>query len=237
MSKVYLSMEVPVQLLDLVDPLIDGHFVIATELLKNQEYWDWYKAYGRRPREQRNFVMLDNGAYEAEAVSPECLHELANSIQADLVWAPDTLHDGDKSYRQTEDFLSYVGREVPYQVGIIPQGKTADEIINNYLKLEEHYEGAFTWVGLSFKNPRAKVVKFIKDRPIHYLGLCSLDEIKTWPDNVISMDTVKPIKAAYYCDYIEEMQRGLGIWNASMEVSRLDLVYRNIARLHAALTK
>lgn len=235
MNKVYLTMEVPVQLLDTVDPLIDGHFVIATELLNNSKYLEWYTAYGKR--KDRNLVMLDNGAYEEETVDAETLYELGWKINADLVWAPDTLFKGTKSTAQTENFLLMMQEnDKPFKVGIIPQGANAKEIINNYIYLKAKYSHLFDYVGLSFKNPREEVVNFITE-PVHYLGLRSLNEIETWPINVVSMDTVKPVKAAAHNLLLEDCQRGMGVWNADMIVEHQTLLYRNIARLHQALTR
>lgn len=235
--KTYLSMEVPAQLLDCVDPLIDGHFVIATELLKNEAYFDWFKAYGRKPKEKRNFIMLDNGAYEAETVSSAELIRLAGEIHADLVWAPDTLYNGPKSRMQTQEFLEMcINYPQPFQIGIIPQGGCAKELIDNYIFFKMNYDKVFHWVGLSFKNDREDVVGFIQE-PVHYLGLRDLEEIKSWPSNVISMDTVKPIKAAKFGVNLENLERGLGIWDSHMTLEDPALMYRNIAKLHAALTR
>jgi len=64
------------------------------------------------------------------------------------------------------------------------------------------------------------------------LGLCRWDEPLGWKQlEPFSMDTVKPIKAAYYGLRLEDCPRGLGKWNVDMYVKDKRLLKRNLGVL------
>lgn len=242
MNKIILSMEVPTQLLPIIDPFIDSHFIIGTEALKDPSYLAFYKEYNRKPGHKLTF--LDNGMYEeGKPLSPKELLGLTLEVKPDVVFASDVVGDASKTFDLTREFLELC-KEVKYQgkVGVIPQGKDTQEILDCHETMIRllNFDGP---IGLSFLNDRQDLFKKLKPfryRWYHALGLYSLDEIATWPWFIESMDTVKPLKAAYHYLGLETPVRGLGKWNSSMlfdSINQYSLLYRNLALLHTELSR
>lgn len=247
-NKFELAMEVPTEYLDRVAGLIDWHFVIATECLKDAKYFNWY-----RKREPGVRIMLDNGMFEEGApISSTKLYAIAQELQPDVVFAPDQVGDMKKTLAMTREFIDMSIND-PWHIGFIPQGDSPEQVVECF---EEFIaQGLFDLVnqtpvvGLSFLNDRREVVRLMQQKGYfqypdiwyHMLGLYSLGEIQSWPSSIRTMDTVKPFKAAYYGYEIKDCPRGLGKWDTHMvfpiESRCLPLLYRNIAATHIALTK
>ena len=235
---IYMSLEIPHEILDLVHPLVDFHFVIATELRDNPAYHQWYVDHQKYS--DRKYIMLDNGLYETgQPMENEELLYYATTIGANAVCAPDWFGDGDRTLGNLEDFLR--GKPRHMEVVFIPQGPHALGIVDCLRKALDTYGETINWIGLSFLNDRATVVALIQREGLehkynvnwHYLGLRSLDELHHTPWWITSYDTVKPIKAAHFGIEVETMPRGLGKWNSNMKVAseNLSLMFRNIAKL------
>ena len=99
-------------------------------------------------------------------------------------------------------------------------------------------------VGISFLNDRQAVIDeinsmggFFPNVGLHFLGMYNLEEIAGWPKEVVSCDTIKPFKAAFYNYTLEECPRGLGKWSTDMVISEVNhwLLYRNLSVMHTAL--
>ena len=244
MRKIKLYMEVPTNHLDELHPLIDGHFCIASKCLTDPRYFEWFK---NRPKDSK--VMLDNGTYEEGApVSCDELIEIAKAIQPHVVFAPDILFDGyatwDLSvefYRRSEEMGAF------WKVGFIPQGTSTEDLLQSYTVMAQYLliKDKGDWLALAFGHDRLSLMAAITQQhrslaplPHHMLGLQNLDEIKHWPEWAVSMDTVKPLKAAWHGYQMESCPRGLGKWDPGWELSPIGmaLTYRNIAVLQKHLT-
>lgn len=225
-KKMYL--ECPSHILPEVDKVIDGHFIIASELERNEEYQNFFL-------EGRNIspVMLDNGMYETgQPLSWKELKKWVFKIHPNIVFAPDYFCEGEKT------FFSWLKayEDLGTCVGFIPHGKDPNEIVYWIGRCLEVY--GQTVIGLTFQHNRPKVLKLIRQRGFHLfnskwhaLGLCSWKEHWELPSWISSYDTVKPLKAAYHGMKVEELPRGIGKWSSKMKIQRMDLVFRNIAAM------
>lgn len=246
-NKILFYTEVPTAHLDELHPLIDGHFVIATECLKDQKYLDWYL---NRPRDCR--IMLDNGMFEeGHPLEVNTLLNLACQLHPDVVFAPDQVGDRYRTLDMSAEFIrkataqGYDGR-----IGLIPQGATAEEVSSSYTDLcdlADKYSLSVVF-GISFLNDRPKVIECIQANggfseydDHHFLGMYDLSEIASWPDCVVSCDTIKPFKSAFHGHRLETCPRGLGKWNTSMVIDPSSpvscIMHQNIAKMHRALTR
>lgn len=241
-DKILFATEVPTAHLDEIHPLIDWHFCIATECLKDPDYLAWYV---NRPKDCK--VMLDNGMFEEGApLSPEALIDVALQIEPDIVFAPDQVGHMRKTISMTESFIRLCDAiDAKWQVGVIPQGKDATQVVHCHDRMLRELE--FTGpIGISFLNDRKEVIRIMnlrggwrEDRWYHFLGMYHLDEIETWPKAVRSMDTIKPFKAAMYGHELYECPRGLGKWNTTIRMpdENKDLMRFNYQVMHKALER
>lgn len=232
--KKLVSLEIPSAHLSEIDPLIDFHFVIATELTKNVEYFNWYSSYLQKKK--RKLVMLDNGVYEEG--TPMKINEyisLIKELNPDVVFAPDVLFNTEQTFELVKEFLSKF-KSSTIRVGVIPQGDTPLKVIEQYKQFESLWGSKFEVVGLSFLNDRQTILQhwsiYKPKKWYHMLGLQSIHEIQTWPKQWVSFDTVKPIKAAYHGYKLEDLPRGIGKWSSKFEVKDKELLFRNILELH-----
>lgn len=213
MSSILFGMEVPTRYLDYVEPLLDLHFVIATYLVSNKDYYTYYTQL-----ETRKTIILDNGMYEeGTPMSGQLLLTLAREINADYVIAPDQHPDKEETVRLTDQFLNLCEKSHfdNKKVILVPQGENVDEVLDCWNKFQ--YWGEFP-IALSFLNDRPTILKegynlFQEDRWYHNLGLYNICEIVDWPKQIKSMDTVKPFKAALHNKSMLNMERGLGKWH------------------------
>jgi hypothetical protein len=247
-TKIGLAMEVPTKYLDLMCDLVDWHFVIATECLKDPKYFSWY-----RSRPERVKIMLDNGMFEeGKPMSPAKLAAIAEELKADVVFAPDLVGDRQATLAMTEEFLN-LSFHAKWQVGMIPQGHDPEDIVQCF---EDFISRGYLSlgmgppvIGLSFLNDRPEVVRLMKrkgyfdmhDIWFHMLGLYNTQEIAEWPSTIKTMDTVKPFKAAYHNYEVVNCPRGLGKWDTKMtfpiEAHGVSLLFKNIATMHKILTR
>lgn len=242
MSKIKFYTEIPTRHLDELSPVVDGHFVIASECLKDPDYFDWYKNCDQR-------MILDNGMFEeGHPLSPEELYKVADQIRPEIVFAPDQVGDMVHTCSMTRTFIEMCAeRNAPWKVGVIPQGRDPWEVVmcHNYMASTMDFEGP---IGISFLNDRREIIRMLNahgywtKRPYHFLGLYDTEEIQHWPGCVTSMDTIKPFKAALYGHDLEVCPRGLGKWNTGMNFHEGHLasevqLYRNYAKMHTLLTR
>ena len=235
------GLEVPIPHLERTTSWVTLHFAIATTCRSHPEYKEYYRKQSEAfwLMKSPTQVMLDNGAYEVHAndkegtelkpMSVEELFELALEVNPQIVWAPDVLFDKEQSEHLSHAFLDLCKKEnAPWQVGYIPQGKEAWEIANSAML----YGNRFDLLGLSFLNPREHVLPYLalalKEKPLHMLGLRSLDEFRTWPRMPLSYDTSKPLKAAHLGKCIENLKRGEGLLLPDTEIENLFLAQKNI---------
>lgn len=245
MSKIHLLMEVPTVLLDDLDLHIDGHFCIASTCLEDPRYYSWFK---NRPSALLRPMMLDNGTHEKrEPVSIDDLIEIAQATKPQVVFAPDILFDAYATMKLSEEFFCKSQElNMPWRVAFIPQGKDEDDLLNCYFSMTAYLlrQPAVHWIGMSLMDNRENftdrilgLAKTLAPLPHHMLGLRTLDEIASWPAGILSMDTVKPIKAAYHNLTIEQCRRGMGCWQSEWEFTpeQIELCKSNINTLNSYL--
>lgn len=241
-KKIMFLTEIPTAHLDELHPLVDGHFCIASECLKDQAYFEWFC---NRPKDA--YVMLDNGMFEeGKPLDPNVLFNVAEAIKPNVVFAPDVVGKKDKTLGLTRDFFDLCARKkAKWDLGVIPQGCNPHQIVACHNEMLKEFDITGP-IGISFLNNRDEVIRIMNKQDAwsgfqwyHFLGLYNLAEIKSWPNVVHSMDTIKPFKAAHYGHQLEDCPRGLGKWNTRLELAPegKELLYRNYARMHAALRR
>jgi len=241
--KINLGLEVPIAHLDEVSPHVDFHFVIATTARDYPEYLAYYSKQNRENRNDHRTVMLDNGAFEAHAKGEEPvpmnaleLFDIAQEIQPDLVWAPDHPFN-----RKDTEHLSRVFRklawdkDVDWEVGFIPQGRTAEEIAES---LEEEGD-TYDHIGLSFLNDREAVIRLMWSKllsfRVHMLGYSHLSELQMMPRLPgLSIDTSKPLKAAKLVKKLDELQKGEGLLLPTDIITDRNLMIANLKLMRGA---
>lgn len=241
-NKILFCTEVPTAHLDEVHPLIDWHFVIATECRKDPKYLEWY---ANRPRDAK--IMLDNGMFEeGKPLDPDELCDIALQLHPEVVFAPDQVGSMVKTLNMTGSFIDLCRQiNAPWDVGVIPQGKDPWQVVmcHDRMLREFEFDGP---IGISFLNDRRKVVNIMNAgnrwspvRWYHFLGMYDVCEIPTWPKHVRSMDTIKPFKAAMHGYKLEDCPRGLGKWNTTITMPKEhnDLMYENYMRMQLHLRR
>ena len=106
------------------------------------DYYGYRRYYTRRSRDDKRYVILDNGAgISASPVSEDSIREVSRYIQPAEVVAPDMRGKGAQSFELTAKFLLPIatallkGADLTYKVMITPQGKDRKEWEVMYIKL------------------------------------------------------------------------------------------------------
>ena len=151
------------------------------------------------------------------------------------MWAPDHPFNKAKSLAATYEFANLCLRnKALWKVGVIPQGRTAQEVATSYRVLSN----TFHHIGLSFLNDREAVMSLLGydllGPKLHMLGLSYLDETKLWPRIPLTTDTSKPLKAAFRNKSLKELQKGEGLLLPTDIIGNLDLARDNIKALRQA---
>lgn len=114
---------VPVEGLRVLERVGVGyHFVLGQELLRNKQYFNYYRALGRLG----HFIIVDNGAAERDTPPFEAIVKAAQQIKASEIIMPDVLEDS----QATQDALLNLANPGPYpglRRMIVPQGRTVAE--------------------------------------------------------------------------------------------------------------
>lgn len=88
-----LALESPVGMLSQIQPFADFDFVLAQEVLQDEEYAKWYQ-------ESENVKVLDNGLNEeGEPLPIVALKELFDKVGADYVVSPDWRGDAKRTWQ------------------------------------------------------------------------------------------------------------------------------------------
>lgn len=218
MQEIKFCLEVPIPLLDKLNVHLDLHMAIAHLVLEDKTYQQYYKAQVANGRT----VILDNSTFEKGEPLP-----MENIIQAakDLCWehlrpiliAPDFPGDKTKTLDASFAFLREAQRN-GFKCGACAQGNDVDDVIDCYREL---IKAPFEPLCFTFMSPRYHVLldqPMIYNRWHHLFGTYGLDEIR-WLRTFIpfpqclSLDTVKPFKAALYEHSLKSLPRGLGKWD------------------------
>ena len=155
-----------------------SHVMILAHLC--EEGSDYVKYYNNS-RKWREWTLLDNGAAENSQIDDEALIEKVKLMHPNVVIAPDTLFDGEKTIEQSMAFIKKIRSEVPQvKIMVVPHGKTEDEYIKTFHYFNECDD--VDWIGVSkfvsVKPFTDRITCFMKlmeagiqfKKPIHVLG-------------------------------------------------------------------
>jgi len=136
MSKIALSVELPVQLLHLSD-YTDQDFIIASYMQEFPEYRDFYIA---RRRHKRVFTILDNGAFEnGKSMGVKDYDNIVQDLQPHVVVLPDVVNDAVATINASKEFLNRTQTSPPCYMGVL-QGKGLTDYyycLESYLRLRD----------------------------------------------------------------------------------------------------
>ena len=155
-----------------------SHVMILAHLCKEgSDYVNYYN----ETQKFREWTLLDNGAAENSQIDDEALIEKVKLMHPNVVIAPDTLFDGEKTIEHSMAFIKKIRSEVPQvKIMVVPHGKTEDEYIKTFHYFNECDD--VDWIGVSkfvsVKPFTDRITCFMKlmeagiqfKKPIHVLG-------------------------------------------------------------------
>jgi len=212
-----LALESRPDLLKLVQPLADFDFILAQEVLGNEEYAEWY-------RESTKIKYLDNGLAEnGQPLTIEQLKEADEKVGGNcIIMAPDWR--GEFS-RTVEAYVEACKAFTTNRVIGVMQGSSPSEC----LSCLNYYQGViavpFRILSTMDDSPdvmalrRALLISNIpNDRLVHLLGLTTLEELEWYENkpNVMSIDTGVPILMGLQEAHIQD-----GLENKSVPTHKL----------------
>lgn len=185
----------------------DVTFVLAHLYLKNQVYKDkinYIQAQGRE-------LMLDNGAWEfGSSMPPKDYYKIIDELRPTYAVIPDVFKNRIQSEKMTREFIDMYDLDIDTQLMFVPQGESAQELIDSYIAITTEYGEFFEILAMpkhigQYAN-RIDVVNDlyaqvkIKPRDVHLLGFWDWMEFESpkvgdW--NLVSVDTKFPVKMAF----------------------------------------
>lgn len=119
---------VPTDLLDLIEGR-DFYMCLANVAYKNKEYADFYK----KQKENGAFILLDNGAAEANQMSLEIISQVIEYIHPNEVILNDSLCNKEETLIKSKQALDYYkSKNYDCQYMFVPQGKNFREWVECY---------------------------------------------------------------------------------------------------------
>jgi len=200
-----LSLESRTDLLKLVQPLADFSFILAQEVLKDEEYAQYFA-------EDDKVKYLDNGLNEnGEPMSIEDLKQANEKVGGDCyIIAPDWRGEAGKTFEAYVETCKEFGED--RVIGVM-QGSTPVEC----LSCTNVYKGVIAIPYRVLSGPtdlpdtmalrRALLISNMPNgRLIHLLGLTVLEELEWYENrpNVMSIDTGVPILMGLREEHIED---------------------------------
>ncbi len=180
-----LAFIVPIPHLEDFEDVSNFHLCLA-HLFRHEEYFDFYK----RAIDRGDYVILDNGAFEGEAVNSERLLELVERLMPAEVVAPDVLGNGEETVEKTKQFLSLMPSPLKKRVRVmgVVQGETPKEWTNCFFALKDLVDVFGVPGKPSLKNlhpftrihERIARLTFLKrqtHKPVHCLGMTGVREL------------------------------------------------------------
>lgn len=183
------------------------HMVLAQQFLKDEAYTSFYL----KRKDEGDFVMLDNGAYETAYEEAQFLDTLA-LLQPHVACLPDVIMKSAESTKASLDFLKKYEHQFPKtQWMFIPQGATLAGWRASLRCLHHFLEVAPVWIGLTRFLPthvckddpliRVKLATEIRSAssliPIHCMGMADgdLNELRILAKQgyVRSIDSSAPV--------------------------------------------
>ena len=233
----------PLNYLELAN-LGDADFILAQRVLKYENYAEFY-------RKSKRWKIMDNGAYEQEALSMSELLEAGRRVEADVIVLPDEPYFPDQSYWLTYYALDELEEEDrrEFMWMVVPHGRTVDEYLY-YARKFLHLLPKWQIMGLSILdlykwNTRLRpfVIPAILELQreynfgIHLLGLDEPLELYLYAQfqftgHIDSVDTSLPITWAYYDKSLhvldDEVNWSRVPFNATLTDTQYQLAIHNI---------
>lgn len=135
-------------------------FMVLGHLLKNPIYKDFYN--NLRKMNPDAYVLCDNSANEGFMLKGQELLNLAESVNANEIIAPDKYHDAKTTMDETFNFLNEfydTGIAGKYSVMAVPHGNTIEE----YLKCYEAFvsDKRINVIGIGYRNLVPALAEYI----------------------------------------------------------------------------
>lgn len=126
-------------------------YMVLGHLLKNPVYRDFYN--NLRTNDPNSYVLCDNSANEGYMLKGQELLDLATSVKANEIIAPDKYHDAETTMNETFNFLNeFYEKDIAgnFNVMAVPQGNTIEE----YLKCYEAFvsDKRINVLGIGYRN-------------------------------------------------------------------------------------
>lgn len=141
----------PINNLDLSAWFSDYHMVLAWLCLQEDKYRLHYKKL--REVSQDAYIILDNGANEKKLIGGLTLMDLAKSIGASEVIAPDVYLNGPETFKQSSEFLNLFWGDCHnngIKVMVVPQGRDRKDLLDCYVAfLVDHRTDV---LGIGYRN-------------------------------------------------------------------------------------
>jgi len=155
-------------------------------------------------RESRNYKMLDNGAYEGNAIFFEALLNIARKLKVDEIVIPDVMRDAQRTLSNLYTLIKDVPDE--FKVAAVPQGKTISEFLECFREISKMTNVDTIcfpkWLGTS----RPAVIHYLQTQRLlsykfdyHVMGLDDPTELFCYRGmDIRSVDTSMPFTYAYH---------------------------------------
>jgi hypothetical protein len=187
----------PTEYLDQFSGRSHVQMCVAPWAAEYPKYFEWYK----RRREQGDFVILDNGAYEGHQLSSVELIRISDELKPNVLAVPDKLNDADESQRLWDDFFEYVNtcRQFNWPAWMrVVQHESRDP--EDWFELLDTIS-SYDWLaiprclGHPFRLQIAAMIKAQFTAKIHAFGWTgSIEEIRTLAKlGVTTMDSAGPV--------------------------------------------
>ena len=190
----------PLSRLDLME-LGDRFFCLAQLYKRDENYRQFFK----KKVAENEWVTLDNGTGDGEAISQDELFEIMLDLMPSEVIPLDVLFDGVETLKNTKDFIERLRREEledRIELFACPQGNTFEEWLECYLELSKLEEVktigmsklAIPWVVSQSKGDtniardRNKMFDYLKEnsllkKQLHFLGAGEVEEFSHYKES------------------------------------------------------
>lgn len=206
------SFEVPIKHLEDFYSLQDFLFCISSIAMDSFDYFNFHKE-----KSNEKYLILDNSSFElGEPLPIPSLVSLAYDLGADEIVAPDISNNPEKTIIRSVELFKYLEEKEllnMFNVMVVPQGKTVDEILNclvKLLRLPARVIGIPARILPANTPYRSEQLRFFilqklaqkkilnKKHSIHLLGLCGIQFMKAYAKGqryfkIRSLDTSFPV--------------------------------------------
>lgn len=215
-TSMQVSHELPLCLLNKGEQWNDYDFCLPT-------YWFKYKAYREyfiKAKQNKRFIILDNGLFEGDSFTQDELIKLINELEPDIFVIPDVWNDAEQSYRNAKYWKNVISHQLPKNTKLMAVIQCTDFDIGSKLYLQyidlgiKHiafnhsstaYQDFFPHENLSISKMMGRIYfinklkkqNIIDEQIYHHLLGCSIpDELKYYGEGykfIKSVDSSNPV--------------------------------------------